>query len=370
MSAARCLLRTIAASALSLMLLSVSIRAQAQQPYPNYPATQQPQPPQQVQPAYPQQPAPYPYPPQQPPRKPGFLRELFAGTIGAILQGIGGIASGTLVQGLTGTIVSWFDRKQNAAAAYPPAQYAQYPGYVPNTPQGYPPANGYPNSSYPNAGAYPDPNAYSYAPQLYDPRTGQVSTTDAQAYYSRDAQGYGTPLVAGVAYEVHALAQNGAMPINPATYAFRTGDRFVVHFRPSMPGRMDVYNINPLGVQTRIDSANMAAGQLMTLGPYEFTAAKGEDSLRLVLMPCARNDLIVATRSIVNVQADPTVAAPANGFSLSSCDALITRSVTTRDITKVAVDGTTSFALDPISAQEYSSGQLDPREVTVVFRHQ
>lgn len=341
--------------ALSLLLLSSSIHAQVQQPYPLYPPNQQP-PSQQMAPAYPQQYA--AYPPQQPQRKPSFLRELFAGTIGAILQGIGGMAGGALVQGLTGTIVSWFDRKQNAPPAYPPTQYTQYPGYAPNGPI-----------------AYPDPNGYSNEPQLYDPRTGQLSSTNAQTYYSRDAQGSGNMgpgnmLFAGVAYEVHALAQNGPVPVNPATYAFRTGDRFIVHFRPSMPGRMDVYNINPLGQQTRIDSASMAAGQLMTLGPYEFTATKGEDSLRLVLLPCARNDLIVATRSIVNVPADSTATASANGFSLSSCDAPVTRSIKTRDIAKVAVDGTTSFALDPISAQEYSSGQLDAREVTVVFHHQ
>jgi hypothetical protein len=174
-----------------------------------------------------------------------------------------------------------------------------------------------------------------------------------------------------VAYEVHALAADGAAtPVNPATYAFRTGDRFVVYYRPSMPGRMDVYNINPLGQQTRIDSANMAAGQLTTLGPYEFTTTKGEDSLRLVLMPCSTNDLLVATRDIVNVSAGAPTAATPGGFSLSNCGAPATRSVTTRDITKVAVDGTTNFALDPISAQEYSSGQVDAREVTIVFHHQ
>ena len=360
------------------MLLSLSIQAQAQQQYPPYPPAQQPQ---QMPPAYPQQPAHYPPqqaipypPPPQPQRKPSFLRELFAGTIGAILQGIGGLASGALVQGLTGTIVSWFDKKHNGAPGYPPAQYAHHPGYVPNTgAQSYPPAGSYPNDAYPDAGpsAYTGSGAYSHEPQLYDPRTGQLSATNAQAYYSRDVAGYGRTLVAGVAYEVHALAQNGtAAPVNPATYAFRTGDRFIVHFRPSLPGRMDVYNINPLGRQTRIDSVNIAAGQLMTLGPYEFTATKGEEALRLVLMPCARNDLLVATRNIVNVPADPGAPASAGGFSLSGCDAPITRSIRTRDIAKVAVEGTTSFALDPLSAQEYSSGQLDAREVTLVFHHQ
>jgi hypothetical protein len=336
------LLGVVTAAILSL-LLSLPLHAQAQQQYQPYPPAQQL--PQQLPPGYPQQA--FPYPPQQQPRKPSFLRELFAGTIGAILQGIGGSAPGALVQGLTGTIVGWFDKKNNAAAAYPPAQYP------------YPATNGY-------------PNAYSYEPQLYDPRTGQLSATNPQAYYSRDAAAYGdTMLVAGVAYEVHALAaDDSALPINPATYAFRTGDRFVVHFRPSLPGRMEVYNINPLGQQTRIDATNMAAGQLMTLGPYQFTATKGEDALRLVLMPCARNDLLVATRDIVNLAVDPASQAAATRFPLASCDAPMTRSVTTRDIAKVAVDGTTSFALDPVSALERASGQLDPREVTVVFHHQ
>jgi hypothetical protein len=43
--------------------------------------------------------------------------------------------------------------------------------------------------------------------------------------------------------------------------------------------------------------------------------------------------------------------------------------VQTRDIRKVAVEGMTGFALDPVSAAEFSSGQVTPREVTISFRH-
>jgi hypothetical protein len=138
-----------------------------------------------------------------------------------------------------------------------------------------------------------------------------------------------------------------------------------------MPGRMEVYNVNPLGQQTRIDAVDMAAGQMAKLGPYQFSGSTGQESLRLTLMPCSTSQLMAATRDIVNVGGGMPAQAGGSGFALSSCTG--TRSVNkikTRDITKVAVDGMTSFALDPVTPQEYSSGQLDGRDVTLVFRHQ
>jgi hypothetical protein len=176
---------------------------------------------------------------------------------------------------------------------------------------------------------------------------------------------------------VHAvLPTGGTTPVNAATYEFHSGDRFVVHFRPSLPGRMDVYNVNPLGQQTRIDSVNMAAGQLTTLGPYQFAATIGDESLRLVLAPCGTDSLYAQTRDIVNVSNTAPGTAPAaaasTNLALPNCGAPTTRSVSkvkTRDIQKVAVDGTTSFALDPVSQTELTSGQLAPREITIYFHH-
>jgi hypothetical protein len=63
------------------------------------------------------------------------------------------------------------------------------------------------------------------------------------------------------------------------------------------------------------------------------------------------------------------------GSQLGSGAALTTRGVDkgkgvrTRDIRNVALDGGTSFALDPVSRQELSSGNVTPREVTIVFHH-
>jgi hypothetical protein len=62
------------------------------------------------------------------------------------------------------------------------------------------------------------------------------------------------------------------------------------------------------------------------------------------------------------------------GVQLSACGAPTTRGidrkkVRTRDIEKVAVDGTTSFALDPVSHQEQAAGVVETRELTIVFRH-
>ena len=286
---------------------------------------------------------------------------------------------------------------------YPTQTYPNqqaYPGQT-QTAQSYP-GQSYPQSAYPTTPgqpgypatqpygtpgtfpATPDANgmytaASAYAPTTYyDPQTGQ--STQAMAYPTANVTST-SDVYAGIAYEVHAVrpAVGDAVPVNPATYEFRTGDRFLVHYRPSMPGRMEVYNVNPLGQTTPIDSVNMAAGQLSTLGPYEFAANRGEESLRLVLTPCTTPQLLTATRDIINVSMSAQPApSMQGGLQLGSCSGLATRGVgqagkaggiRTRDIRNVALDGGTSFALDPVSRQELSSGNLAPREVTIVFHH-
>jgi hypothetical protein len=339
-------------------------------------------------------------------QQPSALRQVFANTLSSVMQGVSTAASAGVVQGVSGSLVNWFDRQQQSNQPQQYSTYSATPGY------GYPATGTYPNSSpstystppntsastyptYPNSSGaptypstgyatntpaagtstYPTGAGYAYDPnaaQIYDTQTGQLAGSSASAYLTPpSAASYGTPLYAGVAYEVHSIGPNGvATPINPAAYPFRSGDQFLVYYRPSMPGRMDVYNVNPLGQQTRIDSVNMAAGQMTKLGPYQFSATTGEDSLRLVLMPCSTSQLMAATRDIVNVSGSMSAPAAANGFSLSSCTATRSVKIQTRDIAKVAVDGMTSFALDPVSSQEYSSGQLDAREVTIAFHHQ
>jgi hypothetical protein len=382
-----------------------------------------------------QAPQPMPYPPAEmqqqagPPRA-NPLRQLFAGTVSAVLQGVGtGMAAG-ITQGVTGSITSWFDRRQrkNAAfgqPAYVPQPYGPQPQY-PTTPQPTypnqtppyttdpygtaPTTNTYPTPPAP--GTYPAPTASTYpapttgtyptapasdpyattpsvappgtnvygAPmpsydwsttQVYDPRTGQMTSAQGGGYAVASPPADATLIVAGGAYDVHAVGAAGnEIYVNAATHEFRTGDRFKVYFRPTLPGRLDVYNINPQGRETRIDAVEVAAGQLTTLGPYQFAANKGDESLRFVISPCTTQQLLVATRDIVNVYAS---APPTSGaLPLSACGAPTTRSanaVKTRDIQKVAVDGTTSFALDPVSQAELASGQLAPREFTVWFHH-
>jgi hypothetical protein len=287
-----------------------------------------------------------------------------------------------------------------------------------------------------------------------------MATAQAGGYALASLNANASVIVAGGAYDVYLVGADGReTPVNAATHEFRTGERFKVYFRPSLPGRLDVYNINPLGRETRIDSAETPAGQLTTLGAYEFTATKGDEALRFVLSPCSNLQLLASTRDIVNVSTtagtsystDPSAAysagntgystgtgasypgatttypagpsnsapttpystgggypagtttypagtgtgypagtagttpsypanpsytypsaQPTNAFTLGSCTSLTTRSVgrvNTRDIVKVGVDGTTSFALDPVSQAELTSGQLTPREFTIYFRH-
>jgi hypothetical protein len=136
---------------------------------------------------------------------------------------------------------------------------------------------------------------------------------------------------------------------------------------------MEIYNVNPKGQQTLIDSSNMAAGQMVELGPYQFTNLSGDETLHLVLSPCSSPQLLAATRDIVRMDAPPQAAAAptAPAVNLASCGSPTPRGldIHTRDIEKIAVDGTTSFALDPLSHQELNSGQVTPREATIVFHH-
>lgn len=281
------------------------------------------------------------------------LKRMFAGTLATLTQTAGVVVLGGLTTAITGGLTSWFSRDRRTQADT--AAVA--------------PANAIPTFLPAPAFAATPAQAFAPAPQFFDSQTGAATAPDPAF-----AQALATPPVdneifAGLAFEVHAVVPGGGtMPVNPATHEFRTGDRFVVFYRPTLPGQMDVVNINPAGVQAQIDRVDLAAGQLAQLGPYEFAAMTGDEQLRLVLSPCSTPELLAATRDIVNVSA---TASSAPAFNLAGCSP-VTRSireVRTRDIRKVAVEDTTAFALDPVSASEFSSGQITPREVTIRFRH-
>ena len=126
---------------------------------------------------------------------------------------------------------------------------------------------------------------------------------------------------AGIAYEVQIIGADGqTTPVNTATYEFHTGDKFNLIYRPSLPGHMEIYNINATGQKTLIDSSDMAAGQMTTLGPYQFSNQSGEESLRLVLSPCTNPQLQAKTRDIVRLDSTPT-ATRSRTLKLPDCDA-------------------------------------------------
>jgi hypothetical protein len=249
-----------------------------------------------------------------------------------------------------------------AQPGYPAQQgYPAQPGYP--TQQGYPAQPAYPTQQgYPTQPGYPAQQGYPAQP-AYPTQQGYPAQPP---YQSAPAA---APLYAGMAYEVHAMGRDGiSTPVDPASYLFHTGDRFVVYYRPSMPGRVDVVNINPRGVQTAIDATSVPGGQLVTLGPYEFSDVTGDEALRLMLTPCGSPALMAATRDIMKVPGSAVGGAP--GLQLSSCSAG-TRGMRgrTRDIRKSQVDGGTSYALDPVSQQEMASGQYDARQITITFHH-
>lgn len=279
------------------------------------------------------------------------LKRMFAGTLATLTQTAGSTILVGLTDAIAGGLTHWFSkRRRNQADAAPVAQAAAPPAFAEPT-------------------AVAPPPTFAPAPQFFDAQTGAATAPDPAFAEALAAPPAGNEIFAGLAFEVHAaLAGGGTVPVNPATHDFRTGDRFLLFYRPTLPGQMDVFNINPAGVQTQIDRVDLAAGQLAQLGPYEFAALTGDDQLRLVLSPCQTPQLLATTRDIVNVSgAAPT----APSFSLAGCSPQTRsiREVRTRDIRKVAVEGTTGFALDPVSADEFSSGQLTPREVTIRFRH-
>ena len=323
------------------------------------------------------------------------IRQVFAGTLAAVATATGATLAAGLTQVIVGGITNWFSRRTGPAPSATPQPSAMVPAASVSTTepalaqQAYQPSVAAPVSQEGQMAAYP-PSTPSYAqpgtsatmpppvyampaastPQFFDPRTGASTVADPAFFAPQPGAAVADHGVyAGIAYEVHAIGAGGAgVPVDPARHEFRTGERFVVHYRPALPGRMEVYNINPVGQQTLIDSVELAAGQLATLGPYEFAALTGDEQLRLVLTPCSTPALLLATRDIVKV-ATPVPAG--SGLGMASCGP-VTRSIdrpATRDIRKVALDGTTAFALDPVSASERSSGQFASREVTILFRH-
>lgn len=306
------------------------------------------------------------------------MRDVFVGTLAAAAQATGTKLVMDLAQVVTGGLASWFSRKLDAkaqAAQQAAAMSLPAPGSAAPVVISAPVAVQSPVALPAPAaldGATPQALGSPAPVQFFDAQTGNFAPADPVILAApMPTGGTDDALFAGLAYEVHAFQPGGAaVPVNPATHVFRTGERFIVLFRPTLPGRMDVYNVNPAGRRTQIDSVELAGGQLARLGPYEFTAMTGDEQLRLVLMPCSTPELTLATRDIVKVT--DVATAPSTGFNLASCGGLTTRSIdgpATRDIRKVAVEGTTGFALDPIAADERESGRLAPREVTINFRH-
>lgn len=294
------------------------------------------------------------------------MRHLFANTLAAVVQAAGTGMAMSLTQAIAGGLTGWFARRTPSPALAVPPPAGATPPYVSTQPiEATAP-------TFVGAQAMPTP--------FYDPRTGAATAADpAVVAASQSPAATGNAMFAGMAFEVHLQDAAGATyPVDPATHEFRSGDRFLVFYRPTLPGRMEIFNINPAGVQMRIDATEVAAGELAQLGPYEFSGMTGDEALRLVLTPCSTPQLVVATRDIVKVGTGTSlpVAAVAQP-SLASCGnpsgvgvrGIRGSAVRTRDIRKVAVEGTTGFALDPVSAEERASGNVVPRELTIVFRH-
>ena len=328
-----------------------------------------------------QMPDPMAVPPPPQPQKQNPLKQLFAGTLTAVLQTTGvGLATG-LTQVMTGAITNWFNRPRKGAAnniavdpnagmgAMPAGTMDPMAGMQPNPMGGMPAPSGMP-------GAAPDPMG-GMSPAA--PMGGAALTPGAQMGMQPSMP---PTIYAGLAYEIQLISRTGAtMTVDPATHVFATGDRFVMMYRPSLPGQVVLYNTTyspdgrPLGPEKIVDTVNVAAGELTRLGPYEFRNNQGMEQLRLVLTACRNEQLMATTRDIVKVEDVPvatqaSTASPAINFQ--NCSSVATRGVDglqPRDIVKVSSEEGTMFALDPVSPQEMQAGNIAPRELTLAFNH-
>ncbi|MDP9199495.1 MAG: hypothetical protein M3O07_09825 [Pseudomonadota bacterium] len=317
-------------------------------------------------------------PPPQPPPKQNPFKQLFAGTLTAVLQASGaGLAAG-LTTVMTGAIQNWFNKPPKGAASMPgdpSAGMGGMPGMpgaaMPTLPTGMPDAMG---------GMQPSPGMPTGMPDSMGgmPASGMPSgdmTAAAQAPMGMPATSMPPSLYAGLAYEVQTIARSGeTLTVDPATHYFATGDRFVVLYRPSLPGQVAIYNVNPLGQEKKIDAVNVAAGELTRLGPYEFRHNAGTEVMRLILSPCLNDGLMATTRDIVKVdemQPVGATSAPASALNLPSCSMVAAQNERpqTRDIVKVGAEEGTMFALDPVAQQEVQTGNYTARELTLTFNH-
>jgi hypothetical protein len=319
-------------------------------------------------------------------------RFLFAGAVAMIAKSVGT----SVVSGLSQGIVNWFNSSANVGGPQfggtpwvpPPPMGAPYPGALPGPqalgpppmPGGYGQVGGaaqpFPTGAPPAAtpGAAPSalpppmpvasggiPAANAGIPGMPAPvaaaPTAAVMTTPA------------TPtLYAGIAFEVHVVGAGGTETVvDPSTYVFHSGERFVVYYRPSLPGRVHVFNVSPTGEVIPIETLTLAAAELAKLGPYQLTDPAGDEALRLVLEPCSSPELVAATRNIVKASDSPS----GSDLHIGSCPAQSSPApgVGTRNIVKATMDGSTGFALDSVSSQELASGRLTPRETTIAIHH-
>lgn len=387
----------------SLLLASlVSLNAIAQVPPP---AGQPPPPGSQQLPPAPQQMLPMP---QQLPAQPTTFdpsspagtspRFLFAGALALVAKSVGA----SVVNGLSQGIVNWFNTRTGQYGAAPAGVAPWMPppsmggtiagAYMPGSvPPSMPPGSVTPWTPPPpmgadTSGAYPSGSVPAPPPTTYPgpgvpgpagvvtpgavPGTGMTpgSGPGAPPLPGAMSAGFVPALYAGIAFEVHLVGPGGTeTTVDPATYIFHSGDRFLVYYRPSLPGRVHVSNVSPTAEVIPIETLTLAAGELARLGPYQLTDPVGDEALRLVLEPCSTPELVAATRNIVKA----TDTAPGSGLHISSCQtsSAPAAGLATRNIVKATMDGSTGFALDPVNSQELASGRLAPRETSIAIHH-
>jgi hypothetical protein len=174
-----------------------------------------------------------------------------------------------------------------------------------------------------------------------------------------------TAIPAGIAYELLVLQADGSARLTqPSRHVFANGDRFHLRFMTNLPGRIEAFNIDPVGVQTHIGGWTVSGGQPVRLparGNFKFVGdARGTEILLLQLQPCIASPEAGATRGIV-VEEEIRE-------NLDSCADMPMGKIASKRAIVVEEEGATAIAMTTTSASSLKGGK-DPIIVSIPLRH-
>jgi hypothetical protein len=165
----------------------------------------------------------------------------------------------------------------------------------------------------------------------------------------------------GIAYQVFLAPGPGELiPVDPRRRTFSTGERLAVYLRTTHFGELAVSGASPDGHRVLLAPTSVRPGQLVRVGPLEFTGGSSVADIEVRWSPSAA-PADARTRDIV-AASDGRTDAPRSQASVA--DAPPRRLVAYPDA------GATFFATDPVQAAESGSGRYRARTLAIELRHE